>query len=181
MDDRSLIAFTRQEEAKEGREEGGDITESEEEWEGGGGRWWEISRFLKKKNLRTRGGLGVIKLLGCFTIQRLSSGESHCEHLRYGFDQLELPVLPKDFYSHCVVTGSSFLLSFVNIFSFTPHQPKYKTQLFLLFLPKSCPLKALIRMADFSKDVEEAKERDYNNTAQRTLGGAQDTILSKKA
>jgi len=179
MDDRSLIAFTRQDEAKAGgkREE----TLQKVRKNGGWGVWWqEISRFLKKKNLRTRGGLGVIKLLGCFTIQRLSSGESHCEHLRYGFDQLELPILPKDFYSHCVVTGSSFLLSFVNIFSFT-HQPKYKTQLFLLFLPKSCPLKALIRKADFSKDVEEAKERDYNNTAQKTLGGAQDTILSKKA
>ena len=35
MDDRSLIAFTRQDKAQEGREEGGDITESEEEWGGG--------------------------------------------------------------------------------------------------------------------------------------------------
>lgn len=122
---------------------------------------------------------GVIKLLGCFTIQRLSSGESHCEHLRYGFDQLELPILPKDFCSHCVVAGSSFLLSFANIFSFTPHQPRHKTQLFLPLLPKTCPLKALIRMADFSKDVEEAKERDYN-TAQMMLGGAQDSTLSKR-
>ena len=124
--------------------------------------------------------MGVIKLLGCFTIQRLSSGESHCEHLRYGFDQLELPILPKAFYSHCVVTGFSFLLSFVNIFSFTPHQPRYKTQLFLPFHPKTCPPKALIREADFSKDVEEAKQRDYNNTAEMTLGGAQGTTLSKK-
>ena len=68
MDDRSLIAFTRQDEAKAGgkREE----TLQKVRKNGGWGVWWqEISRFLKKKNLRTRGGLGVIKLLGCFTIR----------------------------------------------------------------------------------------------------------------
>lgn len=48
----------------------------EEAGEGRGGR--EINGLEEKNSSRTRGGLGVIKLLGCFTIQRLSSGESHC-------------------------------------------------------------------------------------------------------
>lgn len=49
MDDRSLIAFTRQDKAKEGR---GETLQKVRKNEGE-----ETSGFLKK-NLRTRGGLG---------------------------------------------------------------------------------------------------------------------------
>lgn len=111
----------------------------------------KISSSLKEKNLGTRdsctGGLGITKLLGCFTEAVIRGVPMWALEIWLWLGRTLQRFFPKILQSHCVVTGSSFLLPFTHTFRST----RYKTQLFLPFPPKPAHSKLLWEWQTFLK------------------------------
>lgn len=85
-------------------------------------------------------------------------------------------ILSKDFY---IFTGSRFLLPFTHAFSFTPHQPRSITHLFLQFPPKPSYSK-LCERGRLPYRCWGHREWGYTNRAPMKSGGASHIPLSKR-